>query len=436
VRVVAVLAVVAVAGAVAQAPTNAAESLAPNKGRPGAPPSGPPLGVVRTSAGPQLSRLDPLTLEPVGSKADLGRSVTTWAFMPGGGRLVVGSDRAVVRFVDVSEMRVLGDVALAEQGRVTMLAWLWPKYVIAVYARRGHAAEVAWIDPVARRVVQRRALDVMPWTLAQGWNEVALLLAPLRSIGGARVAIADDKWRLRIVRVSRIEIGSDVPLRLRRDGFRRIAPGLALDPTLRRVYVAGTGGITAEIELSSLAVSYHSHEHRRTISAATARTKTIEGADLRATWVTNGVIAVSGTRYTVTRNGTHTRQTSAPAGLQLLDTRRWTQRMLDERASGFTLAGDTILAVGLRASSGGEAWTYSGMGVAAFGVDGTRRFGILEDDAFWSVQATATHAYARRYATSSPSHIAVVDLRSATVEQDLVATQTPRLLLGEPPYVY
>ena len=421
------LGVAAAAGAVAaQAPS------APQKGPPWAPPDGAPLAVVRglDGAGPVLTRLDAAVLEPRGKRLALGRSVTAWAYEPASRKLAVGSDMARLRFVDVEHMRMLAEVAVAERGRVSFLAWLWPNRVLVVYSLPGGAARVAWVDPDARRVIRQQSLSTLPRTYARGWNMVAGLLPTQRSIGGARIAIADAAGRLRVVGVPRIQVGYERSER----GFRRVAPALALDPVGRSVYLVGARGIVARIELSSLAVSYHSAAGRRALAATlvpAAQTKEVEGSDLRGLWLGNHTLAVTGSTSHVSRTAGGPRQTIAPVGLRLIDTRTWAQRMLDPRASGFAANGSTLLAFGLGAEWGSGKTTYHGMGVAAFGLDGTSRFAALGEDVIWSLQAGSTHAYAWRLGANSSRRVAVVDLESGELARDLVLAHQTRLLLPE-----
>jgi hypothetical protein len=443
VRFVAMLALL-VTAAVAVQPAPAVRPYAPQKGPPWY--SGPPIGVVWRLNGPNpvLTRLDPSTLAPGGPRLGLGRSAGAWSFDPVDRWLVVAINGTRLRFVDVDKMRLIGDVKLGWRGSpITLLTWLFPDRFVAVTPRVAGGAELAWIDAAEHRILQRRDLDALPWAVASGGGTAVALLPPSKTaIGGARLAVAGRDGRLRIAQVPRIQIGSELPSPRDRGVFRRVLPGLAVSAAGECAYVIGAAGVVAEVDLHTLAVSYHSPAAPRSFRSRigawlepAADAKGLDGPQVHAQWLGNGIVAVAGTRYHLARTATaRIWQSVEPTGLWLIDTRRWTQRTIDKRASGFALAGDTILAFGVRSEFLSGETRFEGMGVSAYAPDATKRFDVLEDVPISSVQAGGGRAYAWRSDTRVPWRIAVVDVDTGAVEQELTLEHPTRLLLGEPTY--
>ncbi len=435
VRVVAIFALVVAVAAAIEAPAPAVRPFTAQKGPTWY--AGPPIGLVWNLAGPGpvLARLDPETLEPTEPRLAIGRSVSTWSYDPTRRWLAVSSGPEL-RFVDTDRLRVVGQVRLEKKWtRVSFLAWLYPDRFVAVYARpRG--AEVGWVDPVSHQVLERRHLDAMPWKVASGGGTAVALLPPPRTvIGGARLAIARRDGRLHIVSVTRIQIGWEQADDRDRGIFHRVSPGLAVSSAGERAYLVGGAGVVAEVDLHSLAVSYHSPQSLRSLPSRigswlvpAAQAKGLEGPDLRAQWLGNGIVAVAGTRSHLLRRG----QIIEPVGLRLVDTRRWTLRTLENRATGFALAGDTLLAFGVRSEWSNGTLALEGMGISAFGPDGSTRFKTLPNEPFSYVQVGQNRAYAWRLGPGPSWRVVVVDVANGTVEQELTLTHPTRLILGDP----
>lgn len=439
-RRVAVLLLVVASVASVGAPAPAVGTFAPQKGPATIP--GPPLGIVWKLRAPDavLTRLDPATLAPSQPRLTIGRTVSAWGYDPAHRWLVLATDGTTLRFVDVEKMRLLGSVRLSRQGRsVTYLRWVVPNRFVAVYPRVGGGVEVAWIDAAQRRVLGQRELDVMPWTVVSGGTTAVALLPPSeRAIGGARLAVLRGDARIDIVRAQRIQIGSAFPNPRDRGYVRRVGPGLAVTPGGERAFLVGGAGVVAEVDLHSLAVSYHSPQRPRSFASRlgnwlvpAARAKGADGPWMHARWVGNGIVAVTGARYHLLRPESRgLRQIIEPDGLRLIDTRTWTQRTLDERASGFTLAGDMIVAFGIRSEWAGTKTTLEGMGLAAYGPDGTKRFEAVPGEPIGLVQATAGLGYAWRSEAGSQRKVDVVALADGEVERE-VALEHPTWVLLE-----
>jgi hypothetical protein len=395
----------------------AAVAIAPAAAPPAAAKEGtkPLLGIVFKAKKPQLARLDPATLAPLGGGIPAGGAVPAWSYSPDGGRLALGSVAPLrIRIFDVGEMRQLAAMKLTGAGGVVKLAWLRPDRLVVVYTRPD-GARVVWIDPGARRVLKRAVLDVAPGAVTAAGDTVAALLPPVEGAGAARLLLASADGALREVELAAI------PISIWRsptgDAFRRVSPGLALDPDGRRAYVVGTNGVVAEVDLDSLAVRTH------VLSRSLA--KSMDGDELQARWLGNATVAVAGTSYVSSADpsGNET-LTTTPLGLRLIDVRTWASRPVDRGATGFALGSAGLVAYGSTSTSDGQAVKLAGMGVAVYGIDGSPRFRLLAARPVETVQTAAGRAYAW-IAGSRALHVAVVDLASGSLERerDLPPTQ-------------
>jgi hypothetical protein len=176
-------------------------------------------------------------------------------------------------------------------------------------------------------------------------------------------------------------------------------------------------GRVAEIDLGTLAVSYHElaqpaalaprprgrHERAVRAKAANARTRL-------ARWLGDGLLAVAGAdeeAFTDARGREQVR--IRPAGLSLVDTRSWTVRAVDRGASDFLVAGDLLLATG--ASWDAATGERRGIGLAAYGFDGGRRFGLFAGKEAWVAEVYDGRAYVGiTRSDGRPGPLRVVDL--------------------------
>jgi hypothetical protein len=137
-----------------------------------------------------------------------------------------------------------------------------------------------------------------------------------------------------------------------------------------------------------------------------------------ATWLEPGVIAVSGHDADVLKRSTGAlEQSTRPAGLQVIDVRRWQTRTLDEHAAEVHAAGGLLLAA-----------DRSRGGLAAYRPDGRRAFHLLENERIEIVASAGSLAYVR---TNPGGRMHVVDLERGRV----IAARTglsPRLLPTHP----
>jgi hypothetical protein len=394
--VVRTLAAVVVA-AVAVAPAAAPPALA--KGG-----ATPLLGIVRKASKPQLVPLDPATLLPLGGGLPAAGAVPVWSFSPDGRQLALASQAPLrIRIVDVGEMRQRAALKLTGAGGAMKLAWLRPDRLVVVHTRPD-GARIVWIDPDARRVLKRAVLDVAPGAVASGGDVVTALLPAGEGAGAARLVIATADGSLREVQLGAIPIslwagpGSEL--------FRRVSPGLTLDPAARRAYAVGTNGVVAEVDLDSLSVTNH--------VVARPFAKSLNGEELQARLIGDGTIAVAGDKYesAVDELGNET-ASRTPFGLRLIDVRTWTERTIDPAATGFALTAQGLLAYG--------------SGVAAYAAGGAARFEVLTGRPVGVVQTRADRGYAWLADPKAPFRVAVIDLANGSVEREVALAPTSLL---------
>lgn len=329
----------------------------------------------------KLVRVDSETLRPLPGASILvgsggcaprlgGRACWTnapWTVSPDRARLAVArNDASSLRLVDVRRTRVVADVRL-DGGAVGALAWLSPGRLLAVQETNWERQRLVAVDLARRKVAVRRALGGSVVQLTRTPRELVMLLAPAQAISPARIAVADPRGTVRFVRLGKIAAGSKV---LGTGSNHRVdsrVPGLAVDPQGRRAFVLSQS-LAAEVDLGTLAVSYHPLGPPRSLLA---RAKQTNGYARTARWLGGDRLAVSG--------ADSDESAARPAGLLLVDTRTWSVRTIEPRAFGFRVADNLLL------------WT--GDGLAAYGLDGEQRFHLFDGSVTWVAQVHGGRAY-------------------------------------------
>jgi hypothetical protein len=388
-------------------------------------PERPLLGVVWNGNAAAVAPLDATTLEPAGTALPI-KDVGPFGYSPDHSQFALGGTRLpVVRFVDVTPLRLVRTVRLAGSGSVERIAWLGPGAAVVLYAQP-EGTRIAWIDPTSGKVEKRARLGVVPYQAAIGTGRLVLLLPPRKGIGTARLEIVGAASNARVVRLPKVRIGSTMPQA--RTVFRRIEPGLALDASTGHAYVVGTNGVVAAVDLLSRRVSYHSLAPR-----SLAPAKALAGQALDAQSLGDGLLAVAGTSYSATIGKSSETQSATPLGLRIIDVRTWTQRTIDPGADGFAVGGTALLAYGVRSEFGTTTKSVvAGMGVAAYGTDGSARFHLLPGAPVSFVQAKGAFAYGWLVDPTTPSwHVVVLDVAAGTVERDLRLAHPTRLLIPD-----
>ena len=311
------------------------------------------LAVEGTDARITLSRVDPLTLTRIGRPIMLGELHAGRAVSPDRSRVALGisapgrTARVGVRVIDLRRWKVLANIGAG----IAVEALWWPsaRRVVCVLNRNGFVVA----DPVTGKVVKRVMLPVAANLSLQTHGAavtphgLAVLLDDRDAAGPAppTVAVASVGGTVRTVTVDRILKGHGNDATLTAAGDRAVVLG---------------GGLAAEIDLGTLAVTYHD------VAAPAAGARRVNAVD-----VGGGVVAVSGVRAD-----------GSPSGLDLLDTPAWQTRHLEDDAASIALAGGTIL-----------AWREKAPGVRGYGRDGTRAFAILDDSEIKGVVVAGSTAY-------------------------------------------
>lgn len=353
----------------------------------------------------KLVRIDPETLQPLpgkgivigsgGCAASQGGTACwtfpAWTISPDGTRLAVARNlSSSVRVVHVGRMRITADLPWGfDGGSIGALAWLAPQRVLAVQEAFGERERLIAFDLAKKRVVVRRALNGTVIQLGRTARELVLLLAPAESIGRARIAVVDPRGAVRFAHLERILVGSKL---LGTGSQHRVdirTPGLAVDPQSRRAFVVAQG-LAAEVDLRTLAVSYHSLERPPSLLSRlwnwlepAAYAKQVSGYHRQAQWLGADLVAVSGTD---TEDGRY-----RAAGLLVIDTRTWSVRTIDRGAMSFEVAGDALLATG--GSWDAASQRNVGIGVAAYGHDGEKRLHLFDGERAWVALVYDGRAY-------------------------------------------
>ncbi len=345
----------------------------------------PVLGISYRTFGGALAWFEPGTLRMLpGRKAPLGGYLGNWAFSADRAVLAIascdeGAEVPAIRFVNARTMRVQGDLRLSQyRGCASSLTWLRPDRLLAVVTAAGYP-DLVVVDPLARRVLRREPLPAEPWATARTQDELVLMLGTYGAFAPARVAVVDAEGTVRVATVERVLAGNVVDQSSDFPRIREISPGFAVDPAGRRAYLVPASGPVAEVDLETLAVTYHELDRPSLLTRVAhwlvpaAQAKALEGPVRTARWLGDGLIAVSGMDYSMVRisKGDEV-EIGTPAGVSLIDTRSWTTHRLSGEASEFAVAPGRVIAQG--GSWDSQDDRYIGPGLLAFGLDGRERW--------------------------------------------------------------
>ena len=389
------------------------------------------LGVTDDGGARRLARVAPVTLRPLaGRRLHLKAPLEAWALSPGGSRLAAVTGRAsVLRLIDVERMRTLGRLRTRARGTPAAVLWPRPRRLWIVLARPGCCARgsttVVTVDPIARRVLARRRLAGGLARVAATPDGPVLLLAPRALIGPATLATVDAAGAVEQLPLDGVSAGviatGDVP------SVEHVrTPALAVDSDRRRAYVLPARPHVVEIDLRRQRVRDHQLVRRpsvverlRELLEPSAAASAQVGWVRSAAWIGEARMALSGYDAAVVRRpdgGVEAER--RPAGLRVIDTRDWSVRTLDDRASGF------VSAAGLLLTSG-----PGGRGLAAYSPDGRGRFHVLADGSVEVVATAGSLAYVR---TPPQQALRVVDLARGRLIGTSVRGRT-RLLMEHVP---
>jgi hypothetical protein len=305
----------------------------------------------------------------------------------------------------------------------------------------GPDVTLATIDPVRKRVVARRSVDGPVSDVARTDDGLVVLATAVNAIAPVRVIVIGGDGSLRSVTLARIRGGvhfddeSNDPL----GTVRR--PGLALDPAAGDAYVVDAEGLVARVRLADLAVEYHQTTTSPSFAIArlsrwltpNAQAKGLNGPELQARWLGDGLLAVTRTDETATRNSHGDTVIAAQAGgLTVVDTADWRVRTLDPSADTAIVGDGILLASGGGWRSDGRSSTFWGAGIAAYGTDGKLRWRVDAGRRAWIVAAYGGRALVQQAndVNAPPHPLELVDLGSGEVLGTRAATTYPWLLLG------
>ena len=369
-----------------------------------------------------LRRFSRASLVPSSHAVKLGHNGGAWSFSPDESLVALaGAAPLEIRIVDVGRMRLDKVLPLPrdfarppKEPAVTSLAWPTERRILVLVEWGAWSHALVVIDPFERRIVSRETIEGTFVALARTQEGLALLLAPIGRIGPARLLLLDSAGDQRSIALADVPAGLET-IDPQRSVQRLAIPALAVDPAGARALVVPAVGPVAEVDLASGRVGYHDvHEpvsllgRLRNWLEPAAEAKTAEGAERQAVWVGEHRVAVSGQDTHPTANGEQT----TPAGLALIDVRRWTKRILDEHASQVSYSAGTLLAYG---TTWTDATHEKGMGLSGYGLDGQERFHLFENEPIYFVQTAGPYAYVWRGGQSP----VVVDLRSGKVSGEL-----------------
>src|SRR5438128_2342389 len=349
------------------------------------PAKAPFLGLVSTGQESwKLVRLNPLTLgRRPGRSVAVGSRAAAWSFSPDRSELVLADYEiaATLVLVDTRTMRRLGLVDTG--GNALISATFWPDeqrlYAVTTrltrkedgtYARQ--PASLFAVDPTSRAVVGERSLDGWVYGWAHGDGVLVLLLGPESGIGPARLAVVGADGSVRTVGLDGIRVGMDAF-----DGSAPAAiehyaqPGLAVAPDGSEAFVATPSGI-AVLDLRTLGLSYHGlvRGNRRLQKGAP------EGSTRTVRWVQGGVLVVSGRDdHSSVDAGGRIRYEPRPVGVELVNTRDWSAKMIDAAGEGFSIGADAMLVTPWTWDSTRQR--YLGNGATIYSLDGVKRAHVL-----------------------------------------------------------
>jgi hypothetical protein len=321
-----------------------------------------PLVRVRDGHGSDLLfRLNPRTLQQVGRPIRTFRNGAGLGFSPDGTRIAYSGGsprRSGIHFVDLAGWRSLG---VARPGRDQLnVGWVSDDRVLAWTQHFGRQG-LFWIDARTKRVLARRSFSGQIMNALAVPGGYALALAPQGAIGPLRIMVASPNGGVRIIELDGIRAGSDFD----EPRGEVLTPAVTADPESGRLYVvAARGLLVAEVDLASVAVSYHS-------LGASASKGNVDTWWRAAVWAGAGRIAVTGDHWPPVRNG-RAYDGPVPFGVRIIDTATWSITTLDPRPNSMHVAGSTVLATGTRWFDGGERSENTGL--LAFDEAGRRAF--------------------------------------------------------------
>jgi hypothetical protein len=267
------------------------------------------------------------------------------------------------------------------------------------------------VDAVRRRVLWRRTLRGSLQAGERTGAGLLLVLGPRgREIGPSRLVHVGGGGEIRSASLPKIRSGSESRGRVTHSWN----PGLAVDRTGGRAFVVQARAPLAEVDLRSFVVRSHP------LGAQPRAADALAGPTRDALWLGRGMLAVTGS------DSGPSGETAA--GLTLVDTRRWSVRTIDRRASDAALVAGRLLASSFLFDRRGR--TTAGSGLTGYSLDGSRRF-----HRYGSQPITGVQPLGRRALVGARAAISLVDARSGR-ELSRFRHFAMSLLNGDAPVAY
>jgi hypothetical protein len=310
----------------------------------------------------RLAWFDPATLTQLAGRkvSTASEGLCSWSFSPDRAQLAFSDCNGTLAFANVRAMKPAGSMYVtARLGSVDGLAWLRPDRLLAT----GHvdtATTLLVIDPARHRIVRRVELDRETWGRTVAGDRAVYLLAPWGAYAPAQIAVADADGNVRTATIDRITVGTVFDEGETDPTSHESGAGFAVDPDGGHAYVVSPDLLVADVDLSTLTVSYHGPT--RTLA------KFQDGPQRYARWLGDGLLAVSGADCRTTGTGSNRDSACTPYGLYVVDTRTWTVRTIDPAAEFFALAQDALLVARGNYLSKHET--------VALGFDGSQRYSV------------------------------------------------------------
>jgi hypothetical protein len=355
-----------------------------------------------------LTWLNALTLQPSGSRSLYLGPFSMLARPPTGSGVAFAYQSGLVRFASPQRLAWTGSVRLRGMSEPIIL-WAAPRTLFAV-----DTLSVAAVDPVTHRLLWLKRLprSLTPFDYEQEVATpagVVFLLSPMDgSVGATTLVSVDLSGRIRQTLLAQIQSGatqdpSGASL------FSGSQPGLTIDPGANIAYVVGGDGTVAAVDLATLAVTYH--DQPRTLAVAE---KIVSGPSRDATWLGNGLIAVTGVNGQAWLDSSKNYQEIVkPAGLSIINTNTWTTSQIDPDATGVVFANGLLLTTGVTwdTTTGSSGAHPVGDGLTAYTTGGAKAFHLLGQAPVQQVWVDNQLAYAWQVPSSEtgPSTITVLD---------------------------
>jgi hypothetical protein len=290
--------------------------------------------------------VDPLTLEPRSRPIRGFRHVYGGSLSPDGRRLARGTGwgDSRIQVINLARWREERVITLGGRGEV-LVEWPTARRLIAVVGAPHERQELVVVDPATGAVTSRRAISGLVLQRVPIDGGLALLVAPERRAGPARLVLADASGSFRSLVLDRIAAGFNVTAR-RRASYRN--PTVAVNPAGRRAFVVAAGErLVAEVDLASGRVSYR---EPAPLPGAPPYARAAKG-NMRiwareAAWFGEHSIAVTGYDGYPRRRGARFPPPIEPYGVRLIDTTDWTIRTLHKDTMQMYVAADRLLAHG------------------------------------------------------------------------------------------